>query len=108
MLAGSLEYDGLGALRLATEVTKARLRQLQSMITSSALADCSVAMAMVSFAQPWCGPSTPVNMLSTDELHLLEPLVDATAPLAAHMFHELHRLGYKNGSWVGRSTSSSG
>ena len=26
MLAGSLEYDGLGALPLATEVTKARLR----------------------------------------------------------------------------------
>ena len=46
MLAGSLEYDGLGALQFATEVTKARLRQFQSMITSSALADCSVAMAM--------------------------------------------------------------
>ena len=48
MLAGSLEYDGLGALQLATEVTKARLRQFQSMITSSAAADCSVAIAMVS------------------------------------------------------------
>ena len=51
-------------------------------------------MAMVSLEQRWCGSSTPVNMLSTDELHLLEPL-DATAPLAAHMFHELRRLGYK-------------
>ena len=28
VLAGSLEYDGLGAFQLATEVTKARLRQL--------------------------------------------------------------------------------
>ena len=40
VLAGSLEYDGLGALlQLATEVTKAQLREIQSMITSSALAD---------------------------------------------------------------------
>ena len=39
VLAGSLEYDGLGALQLATEVTKERLRQFQSMITSSAAAD---------------------------------------------------------------------
>ena len=31
-------------------------------------------------------------MLGNGELHLLEPL-DATAPLAAHMFHELRRLG---------------
>ena len=41
-----------------------------------------------------CGSSTPVNMLHTDELHLLEPL-DASAPQAAHMFHELRQLGYK-------------
>ena len=33
LLSGSLEYGGLGALQLATEVTKeARLRQFQSMI----------------------------------------------------------------------------
>ena len=102
VLSGSLEYDGLGGLQLATEVTKARLRQFQSMITSSAAADCSVAMAMVSLAQRWCGSSKPVNMLSTDELHLLEPL-DATAPQAAHMFHELRRLGYKVAvGWVVR------
>ena len=94
MLSGSLEYDGLGVLQLGTEVTKARLRQFQSMITSSAAADCSVAMAMVHLAQRWCGSSTPVNMLRTDELHLLEPL-DASAPQAAHMFHELRQLGYK-------------
>ena len=62
------------------------------MITSSAAADCSVAMAMVSLAQRWCGSSTLVNVLSTDELHLLEPL-DAAPPQAAHMFHELRKLG---------------
>ena len=64
------------------------------MITSSASADCSVAMAMVSLAQRWCGSSTPFNMLSVDELHLLEPL-DATPPVVAHMFHELRRPGCK-------------
>ena len=102
MLSGSLEYDGLGALQLATEVTTAHLRQSQSMITSSAAADCSVAMAMVSLAQRWCGSSTPVSMLATNELQLLEPL-DATAPQAAHMFHELRRLGYKMAvRWVVR------
>ena len=99
-LVGSKEYDGLGALQLATEVTKARLRQFQSMITSSVSADCSVAMEMVSLAQRWCGSSTPVNVLGVNELHLLEPL-DAAAPLAAHLFHELRRLGYKMAvGWV--------
>ena len=102
MLSGSLEYDGLGALQLAAEVTKARLRQFQSMITSSAAADCSVAMAMVSLAQRWCGSSTPVSMLGTDELHLFEPL-HAAAPQAAHMFHELRKLGYEAAvGWVVR------
>ena len=73
------------------------------MVTSSAREDCSVAMAMVSLAQRWCGSSTPVNILSADELHLLEPL-DATPPLAVHMFHELRMLGYKVAvGWVARS-----
>ena len=41
-------------------------------------------------------------MLSTDELHLLEPL-DTAAPQAAHMFHELRKLGYKAAvGWVVR------
>ena len=41
-------------------------------------------------------------MLSTDELHLLEPL-DAAGPQAAHMFHELRKLGYKAAvGWVVR------
>ena len=31
VLSGSPEFDGLGALRLTTEVTKARLRQFQSL-----------------------------------------------------------------------------
>ena len=39
VLSSSLEYDGLGALQLATEVTNARLRHFQPMIISSALAD---------------------------------------------------------------------
>ena len=39
---------------------------------------------------------------STEELHLLEPL-DATAPLADHMLHELRRLGYTMAvGWVVR------
>ena len=105
VLAGSLEYGGLGALQLATEVTKARLRQFQSMITSFAAADCSVAMAMVSLTQQWwCSSSTPASMLSTDELHLLEPL-DATAPQAAHMFYELRRLGYHRKPQVNKKTA---
>ena len=54
VLAGSLGYNGLRPLQLAAGVTKARLRQFQLMITSSASADCSVAMAMVSLAQRWC------------------------------------------------------
>ena len=45
---------------------------------------------------------SPVNMLGTDELHLLEPL-DAAARQAAHMFHELRKLGYKvTVGWVVR------
>ena len=106
VLSGSLEYNGLGALQLVTEVTKARLRQFQSMITSSAAADYSVAMAMVNLAQRWCGSSTPVSMLGTDELHLFEPL-GAAAPQAAHMFHQLRKLGYKAAvGWVVRPPSS--
>ena len=39
-------------------------------------------------------------MLGTDELHLFEPL-GAAAPQAAHMFHELRKLGYKAAvGWV--------
>ena len=41
-------------------------------------------------------------MLGTDELHLLKPL-GATAPQAAHMFHELRKLGYTAAvGWVVR------
>ena len=35
-----------------------------------------------------------INMLGVNELHLLE-LLDTTAPLTAHLFHELRMLGYK-------------
>ena len=41
-------------------------------------------------------------MLGTDELHLFE-LLGAAAPQAAHMFHELRKLGYKAAvGWVVR------
>ena len=63
-------------------------------------------MEIVGLAQRWCGSSTPVNILSADELHLLKPL-DATAPQAVHMFHELRRLGYKVAvGWVVRSPAA--
>ena len=43
-----------------------------------------------------------INMLGVNELHLLE-LLDTTAPLTAHLFHELRRLGYKMAvGWVVR------
>jgi hypothetical protein len=48
---------------------------------------------MVRLAQRWCGASTPVNMLHTDDLKLFHPL-DSSAPQAAHMFHKLRSLGY--------------
>ena len=62
----------------------------------------SAAMAMVSLAQRWCGSSTLVNMLSTDEFHLLE-LLDAAPPQAAHMSHELRSLATRpKFGWVVR------
>ena len=44
VLSGSPEFDGLGALRLITEVTKARLGQFQSMISSTYDYETSLAM----------------------------------------------------------------
>ena len=90
VLSGSLEFDGLGTLRLTTEVTKARLRQLfQSMIRSAYDSETSLAMGMLRMAQRWCGPSHPVNMMNTSQLRLVQP-VDFTAPQAAvHLIAEL-------------------
>ena len=81
VLSGSPEFDGLGALRLATEVTKARLCQFQSMISSTYYdSETSLAMGMLRVAQRWGGGlSHPVNMMDTKHLRLLQP-VDSTAP----------------------------
>ena len=51
VLSGSPEFDGPGALRLTTEVTKAWLRQLQSMISSAYDSETSLAMGMLRMAQ---------------------------------------------------------
>ena len=93
VLAGSAKYDGLGANRLTTEVTKTRLRLFQSLTVSRFPYENELSLAMVCLAQRWCGASTPVNMLHVKDLRLLLPLGDE-APQAAHMFHELGSLGY--------------
>ena len=79
VLSGSPEFDGLGALRLTTEMTKARLRQFQSLISSTYDSETSLAMGMLRMAQRWGGLSHPVNMMDTKHLRLLQP-VDSTAP----------------------------
>ena len=71
VLSGSPEFDGLGALRLTTEATKARLRQFQSMISSTYDSETSLAMGMLRMAQRWCGVSHPVNMMNTNQARLL-------------------------------------
>ena len=93
VLAGAAEYDGLGANRLTTKVTKTRLRLFQSLTVSRFASENELSLAMVCLAQRWCGASTPVNMLHSKDLRLLLPLNDE-APQAAHMFHELRSLGY--------------
>ena len=71
VVAGAPEYGGLGYSRLATEVTKTRLRLFQSMYVSRFSSDNDLGRAMTYLAQCWCGASTPVNMLHTDDLRLL-------------------------------------
>ena len=44
VLSGSLDFGGFGALRLTTEVTKARLRQFQSLVSSTYDSETSLAM----------------------------------------------------------------
>ena len=102
VLSGSPEFDGLGALRLTTEVTKARLRQFHSMIGSTYDYETSLAMGMLRMAQRWCGLSYPVNMVNTSQLWLLLP-VGSTAPQAVHLIAKLRELGYKLAvGWVSR------
>ena len=50
--------------------------------------ETSLAMEMLRMAQRWCGLSHPVNMMSTNQLRLLQP-VDSTAPQAVHLLAEL-------------------
>ena len=108
VLSGSPEYDGLGALRLTTEVTKARLRQFQSLISSTYDSETSLTMGMLQMAQRWGGLSHPVNMMDTEHLRLLQP-VDSTAPQAIRLIAELRELGYKLAvGWVSRSYAESG
>ena len=107
VLSGSPEFDGLGALRLTTEVTKARLRQFQSMISSTYDSETSLAMGMLRMAQRWGGLSHPVNMMNTSQLRLLQP-ADSTAPQAVHLIAELRELGYKLAvGWVSRPCAES-
>ena len=73
VMAGAPEYEGLGYSRLATEVTKTRLRLFQSMCVSRFASENDLGRAMTYLAQRWCGASTPVNMLHADDLRLLLP-----------------------------------
>ena len=91
-LSGSPEFEGLGALRLTTEVTKARLRQFQSLFGSTYDSETNLATGMMRIAQRWGGLSHPVNMIDTKHLRLLQP-VDSTAPQAVHLIAELRELG---------------
>ena len=94
------EFDGLGALRLTTEVTKARLHQLQSMISSAYDSETSLAMGMLRMAQRWCGLSHLVNMMNTSQLRLLRP-VDSIAPQAVRLIAELCELWATSWRWAG-------
>ena len=107
VVSGSPEFDGLGALRLTAEVAKARLRQFQSMNSSVYDSETSLAMGMLRMAQRWCDLRHPVNMTSTSQLRLLQP-VDSTTPQAVHLNTELRELGYKLAvGWVSRPCAES-
>ena len=102
VLSGSPEFDGLGALRLTTEVAKARLRQFQSLVSSTYDSETSLVMGVLQMAQRRGGLSHPVNMMDTKHLRLLQP-IDSTAPQAVHLIAELRELGYKlTVGWVSR------
>ena len=93
VLTGAEEQDGLGAVMLATEVTKARLRHCQAIATSPTAGENVIVLALVRSAQRWAGPWQPANVLSQDQVSLFEPL-DSSAPAGAHLFGELRRAGY--------------
>ena len=83
----------MGAVRLATEVTKARLRHCQAIATSPTAGENVMVLALARSAQRWVGSRQPVNVLPQDQASLFEPL-DSTAPAGAHLFGELRRAGY--------------
>ena len=93
VLTGAEEQDGLGAVRLATEVTKARLRHCQAIATSPTAGENVMVLALVRSAQRWAGSRQPVNVLPQGQVSLFEPL-DSTAPTGAHLIGELRRAGY--------------
>ena len=51
VLTGATEQDGLGAVRLATEVTKARLRHCQAMAASPTAGEIVMVLALARSAQ---------------------------------------------------------
>ena len=93
VLTGAEEQDGLGAVRLATEVTKARLRHCQAIATSPTAGENVMVLALVRSAQRWVGSRQPVNVMPQGQVSLFEPL-DSTAPAGAHLIGELRRAGY--------------
>ena len=93
VLTGATEQDGLGAVRLATVVTKARLRYCPVMATSPTAGEPVMVLALARSAQRWVGSRQPVNVLSQDQVQLFEPL-GSSAPVGAHLLGELRRAGY--------------
>ena len=68
VLTGVTEQDGLGAVRLATELTKARLRHCQAMATSPTAGENVMVLALARSAQRWAGSRQPANVLSQDQV----------------------------------------
>ena len=100
ILTGATEQDGLGAVRLATGVTNARLRHCQAMATSPTAGENVMVLALARSAQRWVGSRQPVNVLPRDQVQLFEPL-DSSAPAGAHLLGELRRAGYLLGlDWL--------
>jgi hypothetical protein len=108
VLTGATEQDGLGTVRLPTEVTKARMRHCQAMATSPTAGTNVMVLALARLAQRWVGSRQPVNVLSQDQVPLFEPL-DSSAPAGAHLLGELRRAGYLLGLvWSHRQPTHDG
>ena len=108
VLTGATEQDGLGAVRLGTEVTKARLRHCQAIATSPTAGENVMVLALVRSAQRWAGSRQPANVLSQDQVQLFEPL-GSSAPTGAHLLGELRRAGYLLGiDWLHKQPAIDG